>query len=389
MKLINQPLDYEWGSTTLISDYFGISSTGRPMAEIWFGTHDGSPTQVVGLGTSLHDLLLARGKDARLPFLLKILAAEKPLSIQAHPNAEQAIEGFQRENTAGLELAAANRNYKDDKPKPELIVALSKSFEALIGFADPRLIAEKFAEILEATSSAKLTTVLTTWIAELNKPGGTQQVFLDTLSSDNCDDQFITELIDAAEQCPSLVELVSHLTTHHGLDRGIVSALMLNHVSLTKGEAIFVPAGMPHAYLAGLGVEVMIASDNVLRGGLTPKHIDVPELCKVLVFESTNPTPTRLKKLAVGLEQFEMPTKEFNFYHAEVGARNLIVDINLPGDAVILCTSGAIAVSNSLGEREVIDKGEAAYLSDDAKVFSLAGNGEAFIAIASKQHPNG
>jgi len=384
VKLTNQPLDYAWGSTTLISDHFGLASTGEPMAEIWFGTHDGSPTQVVGLDISLHDLLLARGKDARLPFLLKILAAEKPLSIQAHPNEEQAIAGFAKENAAGLELTASNRNYKDDKPKPELIVALSESFEALVGFADPRLIAEIFEELLEATSSEKLTRVLTAWIADLDKPSGTQKVFLDTLSSYDCDDQFITELIDAAEQCPSLVELISHLTTHHDLDRGIVSSLLLNHVSLSKGEAIFVPAGMPHAYLSGLGVEVMIASDNVLRGGLTPKHIDIAELAKVLVFETTNPTPARVRKIAVGLEQFEIPTNEFNFYRAAVGSNNLLVDINLPGDAVILCTSGAIAVSNSLGEREVIDRGEAAFLSDDARVFSLTGNGEAFIAITAK-----
>jgi len=384
VKLTNQPLDYAWGSTTLISDYFGVALTGEPMAEIWFGTHDGSPTEVLGLGTSLHDLLLSRGKEARLPFLLKILAAEKPLSIQAHPNAEQAVAGFARENAAGLALNAANRNYKDDKPKPELIVALSKSFEALVGFADPRLIAEKFAEIVEASSSEKLTKVLTRWIADLDSSGGIQKVFIDTLTAAECDDQFISDLVDAAEQCPSLVELISHLTTHNGLDRGIVSALLLNHVSLSRGEAIFVPAGMPHAYLSGLGVEVMIASDNVLRGGLTPKHIDIEELAKVMVFESINPTPTKLTRLAVGLEQFDFPTKEFSFYRAEVGSNNLLIDINLTGDAIILCTAGAIAVSNSLGEREVIDSGEAAYLAGDARVFSLAGNGQAFIAITSK-----
>jgi len=384
VKLTNQPLDYAWGSTTLVSDYFGVPPTGEPMAEIWFGTHDGSPTQVIGLGTSLHDLLLARGKEARLPFLLKILAAEKPLSIQAHPNAEQAIEGFARENAAGLALNAANRNYKDNKPKPELIVALSKSFEALVGFADHRLVAEKFGEILEASSSEKLTKVLTGWIADLDSSGGIQKVFMDTLSSAACDDQFISDLVDAAEQCPSLVELISHLTTHHGLDRGIVSALLLNHVSLSRGESIFVPAGMPHAYLSGLGVEVMTASDNVLRGGLTPKHIDIAELAKVLVFDSINPTPTKMTTLAVGLEHFDMPIQEFSFYRAEVGSNNLLIDINLPGDAIILCTAGAIAVSNSLGEREVIDSGEAAYLAGDARVFSLAGNGQAFIAITSK-----
>ena len=384
MKLSNQPMDYAWGSTTLISDYFGITATGKPMAEIWFGTHDGSPTQVIGLDTSLHDLLLARGKNPRLPFLLKILAAEKPLSIQAHPNPEQAIEGFARENALGIPVSESHRNYKDDKPKPEMIVALSPSFEALVGFADPRLISEKFAEIIEVCTSTRVVQVLKAWIDLLVTENGLEQVFLETLSSKEIDSEFISELIDAAEQCPSLVDLVTHLSANHGFDRGVISSLLLNHISLAKGEAIFVPAGMPHAYLSGLGVEVMIASDNVLRGGLTPKHIDIEELTKVLVFEETSPNPVRVKKLAVGLEQFEIPVSEFDFYHAQVGPANLLVDINLPGDAIVLCTSGAVAVSNSLGEREVIDKGEAAYLSDDARVFSLAGNGEVFIAMSAR-----
>jgi len=384
VKLTNQPMDYAWGSTTLISDYFGLPATGKSMAEIWFGTHDGSPTQVVGLETSLHDLLLARGKQARLPFLLKILAAAAPLSIQAHPNPEQAIEGFARENAAGLAITDPARNYKDDKPKPEMIVALSDQFEALVGFADARLVKEVFAEIIEASKSERVIAVLTRWIAELAETSGIHSVFMETLTSPDCDSEFVSEVIDAAEQCPSLVDLVSRLSTHHGLDRGILSALMLNHVSLAKGEAMYVPAGMPHAYLSGLGVEVMVASDNVLRGGLTPKHIDIAELSKVLVFEPTTPNQVQVRKLAVGLEKFEIPTPNFDFYRATVSSSNLLMDINLPGDAVILCTSGAIAVSDSLDEREVINSGEAAYLSGDARVFSLAGNGEAFIAITSE-----
>ena len=384
VKLTNQPMDYAWGSRTLISDYFGIPATGEPMAEIWFGTHDGSPTQVQEVDVTLKDLRIARGKPQALPYLLKILAAEKPLSIQAHPNPAQAIEGFARENNAGIALTDPNRNYKDDKPKPEMIYALSESFDALVGFADPRLIIEKFTEILEATKSELVTAVLEKWIQDLAQPDGLRKVFLETLSSPNCDSNFISEIVDAADQCPALVDLVTHLTTHHGLDRGIVSSLLLNHVSLRRGEAIFVPAGMPHAYLQGLGIEVMVASDNVLRGGLTPKHIDVKELAEVLVFEPTTPETTKVRKLSVGLEMFEIPTNEFDFYHIQVGSANLLMDMELTGDAIILCTSGAIAVSSSLDERVVIDRGEAAYLSDDARVFSITGNGEAFMAIASK-----
>ena len=384
VKLTNQALDYAWGSKDLIPDYFGIEATGKPMAEIWFGTHDGSPTKVSGLDISLHDLLSAQGRSDRLPFLLKILAAGAPLSIQAHPNPEQAITGFAKENAAGIEISAANRNYKDDRAKPEMIVALTKSFEALVGFADPRLVIEKFAELLEATESARLKTVLNRWITWLAEPNGIAKVTLDSLSSADCDDAFITDLIDAAEQCPSLVDLISHLAFHHGTDRGIATALLLNHMVLSQGEAVFVPAGMPHAYLAGLGVEVMLASDNVLRGGLTPKHIDVAELSEVLVFQATNPVVTKTKTLAVGFERFDLPTPEFEFYRAKVGSNNMLVDLNLPGDAIVLCTQGAVAVSSSKEEREVINAGEAAFISGDARTFSLSGNGTAFIAVTSK-----
>ena len=384
VKLSNQALDYAWGSKTLISDYFGIPATGKPMAEIWFGTHDGSPTEVVGDGHSLREVLLSQGRESSLPFLLKILAAEAPLSIQAHPNPEQAIEGFNRENAQGLSIDASNRNYKDDKAKPELIVALTDRFDALVGFSDRALIQERFAELLEASTNEKLTEVLTKWIQLLETETGIEKVFLATLTSPESDESFITNLIDAAEQCPALVDLVVHLAEHHGKDRGIATALLMNHIVLGRGEGVFVPAGMPHAYLSGLGVEVMLASDNVLRGGLTPKHIDVEELAKVLVFESTEPSLVKTKTLAVGFEKFDLPTPEFDFYRGEVGSNNLLADLNLPGDSIVLCTQGSVAVSNSQGEREVINSGEAVFMAGDARSFSLAGNGTVFMAVSSR-----
>lgn len=383
VKLSNQALSYAWGSKTLISDYFGIEATGKPMAEIWFGTHDGSPTEVVGASKSLKSLLEEQVQSRRLPFLLKILAAEAPLSIQAHPNPQQAVEGFARENAAGIPVDAPHRNYKDDLAKPELIVALTERFEALVGFSSAATAKEKFAELLEVGTSESFQAVLTRWNLWLEEGEGIRKVFLDTLTSPDCDEGFISDLIDAAEQCPALVDLVVHLAEHHGKDRGIATALLMNHMSLKRGEGVFVPAGMPHAYLSGLGVEVMLASDNVLRGGLTPKHIDVEELTNVLVFESVEPQLVKTKTLAVGFEKFDIPTQEFDFYRASVGSNNLLADINLPGDAVVLCTEGSVAVSNSQGEREVLNNGEAAFMSGDARSFSLAGNGVVFIAVSA------
>ena len=382
VKLTNQALAYAWGSKTLISEFFGISPTGEPMAEIWFGTHPGSPTEVAGANSSLEKILIEAGKE-KLPFLLKILAAEAPLSIQAHPNPSQAIEGFAKENQQGIALSDPARNYKDDKAKPEMIVALSENFEALVGFSDKRLVQERFEELLELGPSEKLATLLRSWLEMLEDKDGIKRVFMDTLNNQDLDEQAISDLVDCAEQAPALVDLVSHLTTHHGFDRGVVSALLLNHVSIHAGEALFVPAGMPHAYLSGLGVEVMLASDNVLRGGLTPKHIDVAELSKVLVFESHEVNPVLKRELAVGLKQFEIPVEEFTFYQVNLSSTNLLIDLNLPGDAILLCVGGSIAVSNSLAEREVVNKGEAVFISKEAKMFSLTGSGEAYLAISS------
>lgn len=383
VKLTNQALDYAWGSKNLISDYFGLPSTGKPMAEIWFGTHDGSPTEVIGQGKSLHELLLQEGKADRLEFLLKILAAEAPLSIQAHPNPAQAVLGFAKENAARITISAANRNYKDDKAKPELIVALSESFEALVGFADPRLIIEKFQELLELSQVGALQEKLKAWSDWLAGDDGIRKVFLDSLTDPEITTGLISELVDLAEQLPSLVDLVSHLNAHHEGDRGIATALLLNRVTLGRGEAVFVPAGMPHAYLAGLGVEVMLASDNVLRGGLTTKHVDVAELAEVVVFEPVTVELTKTAQLATGLKRFEVPTQEFSFYEISLGGQNLLADINLPGDAIFLCTSGSVAVSNSLGEREVVMPGQAAFLDKDARTFSLNGTGFGYMVIGS------
>jgi len=376
-KLTNQALPYAWGSINLISDHFGIESTGEPMAEIWFGTHAGSYTL-----TESGETLAAVIGTGKLPFLLKILAAGKPLSIQAHPNADQARQGFGAENAAGIPIDAAHRNYKDALAKPELIVALSRTFEALAGFKTPSEIANIFASIAAATGSDSLAELLREFAAEVLGAGGLEKIFLATLTDDRLSQGALEEFVLAAAKLSDIAPLVALLSEHNSGDRGIVTALMLNHIELQTGEAIFVPAGMPHAYLSGLGVEVMLASDNVLRGGLTPKHIDIDELQKVLVFEANQPAPQTGRALAQGLAQFELDVDEFAFYRISPSGANLLADANLPGDSIALCVSGEVAISTSLGERVVLAKGEAAYISGEPKTFSVAGAGEIFMAVS-------
>jgi len=376
-KLTNQALPYAWGSINLISDHFGIESTGEPMAEIWFGTHAGSYTL-----TESGETLAAVIGTGKLPFLLKILAAGKPLSIQAHPNADQARQGFAAENAAGIPIDAAHRNYKDALAKPELIVALSRTFEALAGFKTPSDIAKMFEAIAAATGSDSLAELLRQFAVEVLGAGGLEKIFLATLTDARLSQGALDEFVLAAAKLSDIAPLVALLSEHNSGDRGIVTALMLNHIELQTGEAIFVPAGMPHAYLSGLGVEVMLASDNVLRGGLTPKHIDIDELQKVLVFEANQPAPQTGRALAQGIAQFELDVDEFAFYRISPSAANLLADANLPGDSIALCTSGEVAISTSLGERVVLAKGEAAYISGEPKTFSVAGAGEIFMAVS-------
>jgi len=376
-KITNSARDYAWGSSTLIPDYFGIHATGRPMAEIWFGTHEGSPARLVDENRTLAAAL--DGKQ--LPYLLKILAADSPLSIQAHPNSAQAAEGFARENAAGIGIHAADRNYKDDRHKPEMIVALTE-FEALCGFKSEKQIRNLLESMLDPTDvSAGLTTIVNHWLDLFNSPDGLQKLFVDITNRRGNLDGVTAELTQQANLSAQF-ELAARLNLLYPGDPGVIIALLMNHLWLEPGEALFLPAGNIHAYLSGLGVEVMAASDNVLRGGLTPKHIDVAELERVLTFAPTEVELVKTRDLAQGLVEFETPIDDFILYRADLSGGVVLADLNVPGASIILCTAGELAVSNSIEERVVLQRGEAAFIGADAKKFTLAGSGTAYLATS-------
>ena len=378
-KITNRARDYAWGSTTLIPDYFGIAATGRPMAEIWFGTHEGSPTRLVDDNQSLTEAL--GGKQ--LPFLLKILAAETPLSIQAHPNSAQAAEGFARENAAGIGFQATDRNYKDDRHKPEMIVALTE-FEALCGFKTEKQIRNLLESMLDPTDvSEGLKSLVSHWLEIFASEDGLQNLFVDITNRRGNLDGVTAELTQQANLSAQF-ELAARLNILYPGDPGVILALLMNHVWLEPGEALFLPAGNIHAYLSGLGIEIMASSDNVLRGGLTPKHVDVAELQKVLTFAGGPVDLVKTKELSRGLFEYVAPVDDFILYRAELSGDVVMADLNIPGASIVLCTAGEIAVSNSIEERVVLQRGEAAFIGDDAKKFSLAGSGTAFLATSDK-----
>ena len=381
VKIANQARNYAWGSRTLIADYFGpqIPATNEPMAEIWFGTHPGSPSV---LAENPEKSLVAELGGQELNFLMKILAADQPLSIQAHPNSAQAKAGFERENSQGIAIDAKNRNYKDDQPKPEIIVALSE-FEALCGFK-PIDELDALLEDMETHTgvSEGFRAMSANWRKLLHETDGLKKVFADVSHRKGNLDGFTAELTAMAD-FEARFALSERLNLLYPGDPGVVLALLMNHVFLEPGQALFLDAGNVHAYLSGLGVEVMAASDNVLRGGLTPKHIDVDELERVVDFHAGKIAPVTPREVVQGLIEYPCNTDAFLLYKAEPSGDRVLADLSMPGESIILCTAGEIALSNSLEERVILRRGEAAYMSSEAKFFTISGSGTAFLATSA------
>ena len=371
VKIENQPRDYAWGSTELLSRELGFEATGLPMAEVWFGTHPGSPAKTID-GVSLAEI-----REHPLGFLLKFLAAALPLSIQVHPTRSMAIEGFARENAAGLPINHVTRSYKDQNPKNESLVAITE-FEVLAGVQP----ADKVRATLESLDPLVLH----------NKEALRKLIAL----SESNPDALFSEVLQGVKVYGSLVAeieknllrpenpeqvLLFGLLKEFGADTGALLALFMRHFVLQPGEGLVVRPGTPHSYLRGLGLEIQDNSDNVLRAGLTPKQVDGAEFLKVLDIEVAKSCDVvQPKLLARGLAVYPAISDDYCLHRVEVSSQNLLADIPLPGDSIIVCISGEIAIGNSLGERIVLTRGEAAYVSADANFFSFAGSGIGFIA---------
>lgn len=331
-------------------------------------------TQCVDSGSLLEE----RGGEP-LDFLLKILAAGQPLSLQAHPNLQQAAEGFDRENALGIALDAPERNYKDRGHKPEMLVALTP-FVALAGF---RPLPESVAlfQQLASTDDRVLASAFAEWLELLRN--NLRDLFVKVSGLRGSLGELTAALAELdpvkfAGSEPQLT-LVKELQNLYPGDPGIVITLLMNQVHLEPGQAVQVAAGEVHAYVSGLGVEIMASSDNVLRGGLTPKHINVEELQRVVVFAGQEPSVVTAKQLAAGLFEYPSNVSDFLLYRVEVSPSNLLIDLKLPQAAILLCTSGELVVSNSLSERQVLKRGQAAYLQG-ANFVSFSGSGQGFLA---------
>ncbi|MFQ3547978.1 MAG: mannose-6-phosphate isomerase, class I [Termitinemataceae bacterium] len=392
--LKNQIQEYPWGSHTWIHDLLeGIEhlDSSKPAAELWMGMHPKAPSlAMTGAGlVPLGDLIQSNPdyfigasiakSYGTLPFLFKILAAEKPLSIQAHPNLIQAQEGFTRENQAGIPLSADNRNYKDPNHKPEIICALTP-FTAMCGFRPIQEIVYLFSvfefavlqSCLEALSIPNQETAYRNFL---------QQLFALTAEQRHTLYQGLQKQLPLVKmQHPSASiewDLVSSFMKLFPEDPTVLAPLYLNVMTLHPGQAIFLPAGILHAYVHGLGVELMANSDNVLRGGLTNKYIDTEELLRILRFEPYRPEisngATDCSEQSVSYRCYPCPVPEFQLFSLHVSSEHPSQIPREPGKpSILIITEGKAQIHRSSGVTS-LEKGQSMFIPACATPLEISG----------------
>jgi mannose-6-phosphate isomerase len=368
----NTPRDYAWGSTTAIAELLGTVPSGRPEAELWLGAHPGSPARLVGADGDDVDGTLA-DVAPRLPFLLKVLAAASPLSLQAHPTPEQAVEGYAAEDAAGVPRDAPERNYRDASAKPEILYALSEEFRALCGF---RPVQETRTLLLPVSGDERIAPLL----ERLVDDSSLRETFQWLITRGDGVDELIAALVETSAIADDLAwDTVRRLADSYPGDPGIAISVLMHTAVLRPGQVLYLPAGNIHAYLEGLGIELMASSDNVLRGGLTPKHVDVPELLKVLDFR---PLPLPLLEPEVpqpGVAVFRPDVSDFVLTVVSPDAVAAGATVPLTGPAIALCTSGAVSVGGAVSSSYALERGQSVYIADESSV-AITGDGMVFVA---------
>ena len=370
---------YDWGSTSSIPSLLGCAEDGKPWAELWLGAHPSAPSVVGESRTPLDELIAAdpaaqlgtavTDRFGSLPFLFKVLAAAAPLSLQAHPSVPQAEAGYAREDAAGIPIDAPNRSFRDRFHKPELICALT-DFHALCGFRDP----VATLDVLATIDTAALDPIRDR-LAVFSDVDGLGPLLEYLLTLPATDATALVAPVVAACGVPGsdrhadVRAMAAALGERYPGDAGVVTALLLNLVHLKPGEALFLGAGSLHAYLGGTGVEIMANSDNVLRGGLTTKHIDIPTLLEVVDARPIEPVVQR-PALVQGIASYDTPVPEFLLDRLDLDG-----SATVSGPAILLCTDGAVDAGSFSLER-----GAAAWLPAGDGIVELRGRGTVYRA---------
>jgi mannose-6-phosphate isomerase len=372
---------YAWGSSTAIPQMLGVEPDGRPWAELWFGAHPNDPAVVAAADTTLDAVIAADPRTAlgpdvvahlghRLPFLLKLLAADKALSIQVHPTLGQARAGFVTEEAAGVARDAPARNYRDDNYKPELICAITE-FEAVCGFRDPA----ETVRMLDALAMPELAGLR----AALTGSEGLRAAFTYLLTLD--DPAPVVAALSSAhipQRWSGTARAIELAAGDFPGDVGIALTALLNYVRLAPGEALFMGAGNVHAYLRGLAVEIMANSDNVLRCGLTPKHVDVPELLRITDFTTLDNPRLAGDRHAFGVD-FAVPVPDFRLLRIDLDAHGGSCPIRLPGPMILLSVSGGVKVAAE-ADTVALTPGRAAFVAAGDTEVTVSGSGVVFVA---------
>lgn len=390
-RLRNQVMNYAWGSHTAIAGLQGRTPSSKPEAEVWMGahpkassavlTHDGEHalTQLVAAApTTWLGASVSRRYGSTLPFLFKVLAAASPLSLQAHPSIAQAKTGYDEEDSRGIPLDAPHRNYRDRNHKPELICALTR-FEALCGF---RARDTAIALFHELNRSTLIQAVQPLFQDSLTEEAALRATFAQLMRLTHAEQNLLcSETLAALPTGPSpfasSYKWAKKLAKLYPGDVGMVVSLLLNQVTLQPGQALYLPAGNLHAYLEGLGVELMANSDNVLRGGCTPKHVDVEELLKVLSFKGgpipvINPSPpgdAPIQRYITSAEEFEL---------FRVRTRGTLTVPAHDGPRVMLSAEGEATLDSS-GDSLAVGAGESVFVLP-GEVVTVTGNCTLFVA---------
>jgi mannose-6-phosphate isomerase len=390
---------YAWGSRTAIAELLGEPSpSAGPQAELWMGAHPSAPSVLTrdGVTGTLTAAIAANptlelGRrvaerfGGRLPFLLKVLAADKALSVQLHPTREQAEAGFAAEEQRGVPRDARERVYVDDWPKPEILCALTP-FEVLAGLRP----AEQAADAIEGLGLPELKELVAGLRAHPTPRGAAEALTQLLTWPEDSREGLAAKAVDAAAveahkggPYAASYDALVRMSADHPRDIGLVCSLLMNHRVVEPGQALFMAAGGVHAYIKGVGIELMANSDNVIRAGLTPKHIDIRELTRVLDPEVEVPVITA-RQAAPGIEVFDTPVPEFRL------SRLTLADgatLTVPGDGgprVLLCVAGETSVScgTEPDGHFVLGRGQSCFLSAaDANVL-LTGSGRFFLAEA-------
>lgn len=380
-KLINSVQNYAWGSQTALTDLYGIPNPDNlPMAELWMGAHPKSSSKIEdasGNVRALRDVIEAdktallgnavADRFGELPFLFKVLCADQPLSIQVHPNKKASELGFAKENAAGIPLDAAERNYKDPNHKPELVFALT-----------PFLAMNAFREFSEIVSLLQPVAGAHTAIAHfLENPDAASlsQLFASLLNMQGDEKSHALAILKTAldSQQGEPWQTIRVISEFYPDDSGLFSPLLLNVVKLNPGDAMFLFAETPHAYLQGVALEVMANSDNVLRAGLTPKYIDIPELVANVKFVAKPAADLLTQPVKNGAElDFPIPVEDFAFSLHDLSHTEMTVAQE--SAAILFCVEGE-AVLNKGEQRLVLKPGESAFIAANESPITISGTG--------------